>query len=312
MITALTPLVQQEPHHFPRGARPSPRHVLCAAPSFRALAAPPAQVAYVPAKLDYWGNNQYGDCVTAEEAFAKACYGLDGQGGGKNNEIFIDTSTVVSWCRQHGYLNGADLGSVLGSMAKSGFQVGSQLYNDGPFHTVDYSNEATLQAALALGPVKIAIDASVLPSGAGSRQGWVSTGNKGGRGTDHCVALAGYGPAQFLFDQLAVTLPSGLGATQPGYLLFTWSTIGFVDHDWILGTCAEAWIRNPTTVGVPPLTPPTPPTPPAPSVVLPGTLEAGEYVVGDLFAPVAMVYLPNGLGAGTYPVNVPLPPQPKS
>lgn len=310
MVATVEALIQQEPHHFPRGARPSPRHVLCGAPSFRPLAAPPAQVAWVPQKLDYWGNNQYGDCVTAEEAFAKACYGLDGQGGGKTNEIFIDTSTVVSWCRRNGYLNGADLGSVLQSMSQSGFSVGSQLYNDGAYHTVDYSNETTLQAALAQGPVKIAIDASVLPSGAGSRQGWVAVGNKGGRGTDHCVSIAGYGPAQFLFDQLAVSLPSGVSANQPGYLLFTWSTIGFVDHAWIMGTCAEAWIRNPTTVGVPPLTPPTPPTPPAPQLVLPVALDVGQYAVGPSGAPVAMLYVPNKVGAGTYPIDVPQPPAP--
>jgi len=312
MVATVTPLLQQEPQHFPRGARPSPRHVLCAAPTFRPLAAPPAQVAYVPSKLDYWGNNQYGDCVSAEEAFAKACYGLDGQGGGKSNEIFIDTATVVAWARRNGYLNGADLGSVLQSMSQSGFAVGSQLYNDGPFHTVDYATESVLQAALAQGPVKIAIDASVLPSGAGSRQGWSSTGNRGGRVTDHCVALAGYGPAQFLYDQLGVPLPSGLSASQPGYLLFTWSTIGFVDHGWIMGTCAEAWIRNPTTVGVPPLTPPSPPTPPTPQLVLPETLDVGQYAIGPACAPIGMLYLPNQVGAGSYPVNVPAPPKPAS
>lgn len=310
MVATATQLIQQEPHHFPRGARPSPGHVLCGAQSFRPMFAPPAQVAWVPKKLDYWGNNQYGDCVTAEEAFAKACYGLDGQGGGKDNEIFIETSVVVDWCRHNGYLNGADLGSVLQSMAKNGFQVGSQLYNDGPFHTVDYANEATLQAALAQGPVKIAIAADVLPSGAGSKQGWCVTGNKGGRNTDHSVSLAGYGPAGFLYEQLGVSLPSSLTATTPGYLLFTWSTIGFVDHAWIMGTCAEAWIRNPTTVGVPPLAPPVPPTPPVPTLMLPDALDVGMYPVGGQGAAVAMLYVPNKIGAGGYTVNVPSPPSP--
>jgi hypothetical protein len=309
MIATTIPLVQQEPHHFPRGARPSPRHVLCGAPSFRPMFTPPAQVAYVPPKLAYWGNNQYGDCVSAEEAFAKACYGLDGQGGGKNAEIFLDDSTVISWARQNGYLNGADLGSVLQSMSKSGFQVGNQLYNDGPFHTVDYSNEGTLQAALAQGPVKIAIGAGALPSGAGSKQGWFARGG-GDRNTDHSVSLAGYGPAGWLYEQLAVSLPSALTATTPGYLLFTWSTIGFVDHAWIMGTCAEAWIRNPTTVGVPPLAPPTPPTPPVPTLTLPDTLDVGQYAVGTQGAPVAMLYVPNKIGAGGYTVNVPSPPSP--
>lgn len=306
MIATTTQLIQQEPHLFPRGARPSPRYVLCGAPAFRAVFAPPPQVAWVPPKLSYWGNNQYGDCVSAEEAFAKACYGLDGQGGGKNGEIFIEDSTVISWARQNGYLNGADLGSVLKSMSQSGFQVGSQLYNDGPYHTVDYSNEGVLQAAIAQGPVKIAIGAGALPSGAGSKQGWYALGGHDSN-TDHSVSLAGYGPAGWLYDQLQVSLPSALTASMPGYLLFTWSTIGFVDHKWVMGTCVEAWIRNPTTVGIPPL---TPPTPPVPTLVLPDALEVGQYAVGPQSAPVGMLYIPNKVGAGSYPVNVPTPPIP--
>ena len=52
---------------FLRGAIPTPRHRLAAAhPHVPTRAALPAQVAYVPAKLSMWGNNQYGDCVTAE------------------------------------------------------------------------------------------------------------------------------------------------------------------------------------------------------------------------------------------------------
>lgn len=312
MVVTATPLIQQEPHHFPRGAKPSPRYKLCAAPSFRAAFAPPPQVAWVPKKLSYFGNDRMGDCVSAEEGFAKYCYGLDGQGGGKENGLYsIDDNTVISWAQRHGYANGADLSSVLQSMSQSGFQVGSQLYNDGPYHTVDYATESVLQAALAQGPVKIAIGAGALPSGAGSKQGWYALGGHDGN-TDHCVALAGFGPAGYLYDQLQVSLPSALTASQPGYLLFTWSTIGFVDHAWIMGTCVEAWIRNPTTVGQPPLTPPVPPTPPAPTVTLPGTLPFGQYTFGDPKAPSGMIYLPNDLGAGSYPVNVPTPPTPAS
>src|SRR5690242_1582124 len=102
---------------FPRGARPSPRHKLLAARPHIALTSPPPQVAYVPKQLDPWGNDTYGDCVSAEEAFAKACY---------NPEIFIPTQVVTSWARQHGVLNGADLSSVLEWMAESGFVVGNQ------------------------------------------------------------------------------------------------------------------------------------------------------------------------------------------
>jgi hypothetical protein len=239
------------------GAIPAPRHKLLAAPAFRPVTAPPPQVAYVPAQLDMWGNDQFGDCVSAEEAFAKACH---------NAEIFIPASDVIAWARRGGFLNGAMLTDVMDAMQRNGFQQGSQLYNDGPYSGVDYSNESVLQAAIALGPVKIAIDHNALPGGAGNNQGWYATGIHGGRNSDHCVSLCGYGPAGWLFQQLGVTLPSALQAGQPGYLLYTWHTIGFVDHQWIMGTCTEAWVRNPTTVGVPPLPDPTPnpPTPPTP------------------------------------------------
>jgi hypothetical protein len=237
---------------FMTGAQPTPRHKLLAARPYRALIAAPPQFAYVPAKLDVWGNDQYGDCVSAEEAFSKACY---------QPEIFIDAQTVISWARRGGFLNGADLASVMDAMQRQGFQVGSQLYNDGAYAGVDYSNESILQSALTQGPVKIAIAAGALPSGAGNNQGWYVLGNKHDNNTDHCVALCGYGPAEWLYQQLKVALPSAL-AGKSGYLLYTWATIGFVDHDWIMGTVSEAWVRNPTTVGVPPLTPPPPPPPP--------------------------------------------------
>lgn len=298
------------------GARRSPPHAICAAFPFAPRRATPSQWAWLPKTLNAWGNSSYGDCVSAEEAFAKACYGQDGNGGGQENEIFISEQTVIDWARRGGYLNGADLVSVMKSMAQSGFQVGSQLYNDGGYSSVDYSNEAILQAAIVEGPVKIAIAASVLPRGAGSQMGWWVAGNHGGRNTDHCVALAGFGTAQWLFDRLNavygnVSLPSGLSPTAPGYLIYTWKTIGFVDHPWIMGTVPEAWVRHPTTLGVPPLPPLVPPGPPVASLTLPPGLIVpyGEYTVGDPANPAAMLWT-RGINEGTYKVNVPTPPNP--
>lgn len=240
-------------HRFYRGAQPTPRHKLLGAMPFRMVKAPPPQAAWVPQKLDCWGNDQYGDCVTAEEAFAKATF---------SPELFLDSSTVISWASRHGFLNGAVLTDVLDAMQAQGFQVGSQTYNDGGYRGVDFSSETTLQAALSLGPVKIGIDADALPDGAGNGNGWYALGGGKANQTDHCVSLCGYGTASYLFQQLGVPLPAALPPTVSGYLLFTWGSIGFVDHSWILGTCTEAWIRTPTTVGVPPLTPPDPPAPP--------------------------------------------------
>ena len=236
---------------FPRGARSSPRHVLAGATPYKMIAAPPTQFANIPKQLDMWGNDTYGDCVTAEEAFAKACY---------LPEVFIDAKTVEAWASAHGVLNGAALDEVLDGMAQKGFQIGSQLYNDGGKLSVNWSDEPTLQAAIASNcPVKIAIDANGLPSGAGNQSGWYVLGGKGGQ-SDHCVGLSGFGPADYLYKQLGVSLPSALTG-KSGYLLYTWSTIGFVDHAWLMGYCDEAWVRQPTTVGVPPLQPTPGPTP---------------------------------------------------
>lgn len=250
------------------GARPSPRWKIATAKRHVQRANIPPQYAYVPAKLDMWGNDTYGDCVTAEEAFAKACY---------SPEIFLSATVVEKWAQAGGYLDGANLTDVMDSMIKSGFPgTGTQLYNDGPYTSVDYSTESVLQSAISQGPVKIGIDSTALPSGAGNDQGWYATGGKPGQygNEDHCVALCGYGSATYLYGQLGVPVPAGISGN--GYLLYTWSTIGFVDHAWIMSTVEEAWLRSPTTVGVPPLTPPTP-VPPTPGPT-PGTVTLTQIV----------------------------------
>jgi hypothetical protein len=243
-----------------RGCVPTPRHKLQRARNFEPGEAP-AQFAIVPKQLSFWGNQDYGVCVTSEEAYAKAVWsmmcGLA--------ETFITESTVVSWARQHGYLDGADLVEVMDDMKKAGFPVGGETLDDGDYFGVDYTDETILKAAICRGPVKIGIDADALPSAAGDHNGWWSINNGTFRNEDHCVGLSGFGPAGWLFEQLGVPLPSGLPATTQGYLLFTWNTIGFVTHGWLLGTCGEAWVRFPTTPGQMP-TPPTPPIPPVPPV----------------------------------------------
>jgi hypothetical protein len=282
-----------------RGARPTPRHKLAAAFPFKPTYAYPAQFAYVPAQLSMWGNSQYGDCVSAEEAFAKAC---------NSPEIFIPENTVIAWARQHGFLNGADLGEVMDAMAKSGFPVSPNVFNDGPYQSVDFSTESVLQAAIATGPVKIGIDADALPSGAGNSNGWYSLGGGSYRNEDHCVSLCGYGPAAWLFQQLGVPLPSSLPSTTTGYLLFTWSTIGFVSHQWIMGTCGEAWVRNPTTIVEGPTPTPTPtPTPvPVPPTPTPSPV-AAALIVQDAIPPGA--YNLTSVSSGKGAVGITIPPE---
>ncbi len=281
------------PSKFMRGAFKTPRHKLLGLAPYRVTSAPPPQFGIVPIQLDVWGNRTYGDCVTAEEAFAKAWWstfcGLP--------ELFVPASEVIRFANQWGYLNGATLTEVMDTMqGQDGFRVGGKTYNDGAYYGVDYSNEFILQSALDPGdgnggPIKIAIDADALPGGAGNQNGWFSTSGRQYNNIDHCVAIAGYGRADYLYDLLRVGLPSGLSPSTPGYLLFTWGTIGFVTHDWIMGTCVEAYVRNPTTPGqsptpTPPPVPPVPPVPPSPPI--PEPHEGLAVGVGST------LYLPGG------------------
>lgn len=256
-----------------RGAVPTNRSKLLRSFPYQLKGDTPTHVAYVPKRLSMWGNDQYGVCVTTEEAFAKAAM---------NPEIYVDEAEVIRWARQHGWLNGAELVEVMDAMRSQGFHVGYTLVGDGPHFGVDFSDEALLKNALAKGPVKIGIDANALPDGAGSRSGWFSLGTgRKYRNEDHCVSLTGYGTAQECYTALGLALPHGLEPNLPGYLLFTWNTIGFVDHSWIMGTCGEAWFRDPLTIednvplpnpgpGPVPPPPPPPPVPPPPVPVPPG------------------------------------------
>ena len=65
-----------DPINVKRGALPTPRSVLASARPYVADArlGAPAEYIVIPPQLSMWGNDVYGDCVTAEEAFAKACY----------------------------------------------------------------------------------------------------------------------------------------------------------------------------------------------------------------------------------------------
>lgn len=254
---------------FARGAKPTPKHVIAASEPFVPLPTlfAPTQFAVVPPKLSMWYNDRFGICVSAQEAFAKAAYSV--QIG--LPELFIPDAEVLRWATKYGFRDGANLDEVMKQMSIDGFTVNGVNYHDGGYKSVDYTNDSVLQAAILQGPVNIAIDANALSSSAGNVQGWYSTGGSPGQypNTDHCVALSSFGPAEFLYQALNVPMPSAL-AGKSGYLLFTWSTIGFVDRAWLLSTCVEAWVRNPTTPEqVPAPTPPVPPVPPTPPTPVP-------------------------------------------
>jgi hypothetical protein len=226
-----------------RGALPSPRFELAAASPHQITGPTPADFLLKPAKISMWHNDQYGDCVTAEEAFAKACH---------KPEIFITDATVLTWATQHGVLNGANLVNVLQMMMTDGFKQDKHTYDDGPHYSVNWTNAALLQNAIASsGPVKIGVAANQLEtvvSAAGDKSGWFATGFTTDHAEDHCVSLCGYGTIKWLAEQFKVPVPHGVDGTKPAYAMFTWDTIGIIDVPSMLAITEEAWVRKPVTI----------------------------------------------------------------
>ena len=225
----------------PRGARPSPRHRLASATRHRIVGATPAQWLWLPKQLSMWHNDVDGDCVTAEEAFAKAC---------STPELFITDDTVLAWATANNFLNGADLITVLDLMRTAGFQQDGKLYNDGEPDAVDWTNTTALQNAIVQSPVKIGVAADQLENAVPDppTNGWIATGFTEDTNEDHCVSLCGYGTINWLITQLAPGVPYGADGTVPAYALFTWSSIGIIDVPSMLAITGEAWLRNPVTI----------------------------------------------------------------
>ena len=228
-----------------RGAKPSPRSRLAAAAPHIAFAAPPNAIT-VPPQLSFWGNDVHGDCVTAEEAFAKACH---------SPEIFISQNDVITWATNHGVLEGAYLTQVLDFMQKDGFAENGSVYDDGPYYSVDWTDATTLQSAISMGPVKIGIAADQIEAAwqsTGGKTGWFATGFHTDDNEDHCVSLCGYGTIAWLAQELNAQVPPGVNGADQGYALFTWDSIGIIDVPSMQAITHEAWLRNPTTVEPPP------------------------------------------------------------
>jgi hypothetical protein len=235
---------------LPRGAIPSPRYELAAAMPHipdPALAVPASFLMW-PVEMSSWNNYIYGDCVTAEEAFAKAAAAP---------QTFIPLATAVTWALENGYLNGASCTGVMTTMQTNGFPLNGELYNDGPYNSVNWNNAATLQSAVySYGPVKLGVGAGAFQTNA---NGYVTPGTSGwamynyppNESEDHCVSICGYGTLAeliALFQQHGVTVkvPNGM-PTGTCYAIFSWNSIGIIDQQSMLNMTYEAWVRNPVT-----------------------------------------------------------------
>jgi hypothetical protein len=243
---------------FMRGAIPTPRSRLGGATPYRPHIGAPINFIICPQTLSTWGNvcytgtsiPCYGDCVTAEEAFAKAC---------NNPEIFIQEDVAINWAIANNVQNGAWPIQVLQLMQSGGFVQGCYLYDDGPYLFVDWTDAAILQSAIAEGPVKIGVAGDQFDTAVNKtngQTGWFGLGfhPEPESAEDHCVSLCGFGTLTWLAQQLAqaygvtVQVPSGVDGSQPGYAVFTWDSIGIIDEPSLLAVTYEAWLRQPTTI----------------------------------------------------------------
>ena len=127
---------------LPRGAIPSTRYELAAATPHvpdPAISVPSSFLMW-PVQMSSWNNYVYGDCVSAEEAFAKATAAP---------RVFIPEASVVQFAYDNGFLNGASLTAVMTKMQTNGFVPGDgHAYNDGPYNAVNWANAAILQSAI--------------------------------------------------------------------------------------------------------------------------------------------------------------------
>lgn len=236
---------------LPRGAIPSPRHELAAAmphiPDPK-ISVPPSFLMW-PVQMSSWNNYIYGDCVSAEEAFAKATAAP---------QTFIPEATVVAWASAHGYLNGASLTAVMTTMQTQGFPLNNKTYDDGPYNSVNWTNAKILQSAIhSHGPVKIGVGAEDFQTNANGlvtpgTSGWAMFNYAKNLPEDHCPSLCGYGTlaelvALFKHHGVTVHAPAGMPKGLC-YAMFTWNSIGIVDEQSMLNMTYEAWIRNPVTI----------------------------------------------------------------
>jgi hypothetical protein len=227
----------------PSGEFPTPNHELAAAQPYKASGAAPESFLAWPIGIAQWGSEKASNSSWAEEAFAKAC---------ATPNVFIPNGLVMFTSWECGSSNFAEF------LQTSGFQMDGKAYMDGPFHSVDWTNAATLNSAIAnAGPVKIGVASSNLTSGSHGQvtpgtSGWAIYGLAPGQPEDQCASLCGYGPLAALvglFERngVKVNVPSGMPAGLC-YAMFTSASIGIIDQKSLTNITGEAWVRTPTTI----------------------------------------------------------------
>jgi hypothetical protein len=226
----------------PSGEFPSPNHELVVATPYTGDAAPESFLIW-PVEIGFWGNDRMPNSLWAEEAFAKAC---------AEPRVFVPVDVVMLAAQECASANFSEF------MQTHGFRLAPKAYITGPFLSIDWTNAAALNSAIAnVGPVKVGVASVNLTSGPHGKvtpgtSGWAIYGLPSNQTENHCASLCGYGPLAALVDLftrhgIGVDLPSGMPAGLC-YAMFTWGSIGIVDRQSLMNVTGEAWVRNPTTI----------------------------------------------------------------
>jgi hypothetical protein len=227
----------------PSGEFPTPNHELAAAQPYKADAAAPESAIAWPIGTDPWENERVRNSSWAEEAFAKAC---------AEPRVLIPTEVVLLTSRDRGSSNFAAF------MQTHGFRLDGKAYLDGPFNSVDWTNAATLNGAIAnVGPVKIGVASANLTSSSCGRvtpgtSSWAIYGLPMDQAENYWASVFGYGALAALVDYFErqgvnVNLPPGMPVGLC-YAMFIWGSIGIIDRQSLINITGEAWVRNPTTI----------------------------------------------------------------
>jgi hypothetical protein len=223
---------------IPTGEFPTSNQELAAAQPYKAAGTSPESHLAWPKEIAFWDKDTGVSSIWAEEAFAKSC---------SEPRTFIPIDVVQATARKCGSSNFAKF------MQVHGFQMHDTKYLDGPFYSINWSDQESLNSAIATnGPVKIGVASASLDKITPGKGGWTIYGLPPDRSEDHCASLCGYGQLTMLvhlFEQqgIKVNLPSGM---PPGlcYALFTWGSVGIIDQQSMMNITGEAWVRNPTTI----------------------------------------------------------------
>ena len=241
------------PPKFARGLKPTPPGVLKAAirageplmAKLRALPQPPENYDGSGGVRDFtmFGNDIYGNCVTAEEAAAKRV--ISAKTGAPT--VRIPDANVIDYCRKYGGLNGEYLDAVLTKMTKYGLvdDKGIEHKDDPTAVALDGSKKLIVQLAIYYtGQIKVGVAANQIQNAMSNSYGWVLLNARPDSAEDHCVGYCGYGSLEFCCKTLGVAVPRGADPKRFCLIMFTWATLGIVDWDSVQNITSEWWMRG--------------------------------------------------------------------